>query len=197
MKKCIKCNIEKQIDAFYNSKSHKDGKMNTCKICFNLLSSSNKEYRKKYNNPNQKEYNKKYMKDWYKNNPEYNKEYNIKNKDKINVYYKEKKANDPSYKLISSIRTRISQTLSGYSKSSSTLNILGLNTFNEFKIYLESKFQPNMNWSNYGFGENKWVIDHIIPISSAKNEKEIYKLNHYNNLQPMWWRDNMIKGKKE
>lgn len=110
---------------------------------------------------------------------------------------KKKKAKDPLYKLMSSIRTRISQTLSGYSKSSSTLNILGLNTFNEFKIYLESKFQPNMNWDNYGFGENKWVIDHIIPISSAKSEKEIYKLNHYSNLQPMWWRDNMIKGKKE
>lgn len=197
MKKCNKCNIEKQICDFYNSKSHKDGKMNTCKPCFNFISSSNKEYRKKYKNLHQKEYNKKYMKEWYKNNPEYNKKYNIKNRDKINNYYKEKKQSDSLYKLISSIRTRISQTLRGYSKSSSTLNILGLNDFNDFKIYLESKFQPNMNWNNYGFGENKWVIDHIIPVSSAKNEKEIYKLNHYSNLQPMWWRDNMIKGKKE
>jgi hypothetical protein len=53
-----------------------------------------------------------------------------------------------------------------------------------------------MNWSNYGWGESKWVIDHILPIDSAKNEPEIYKINHHTNLQPMWWRENMVKGAK-
>lgn len=46
-----------------------------------------------------------------------------------------------------------------------------------------------MTWSNYGKynGElnHGWDIDHIIPISSAKNEIDFFKLCHYNNLQPL------------
>lgn len=28
-------------------------------------------------------------------------------------------------------------------------------------------------------------IDHIVPISSAKSENDVLKLNHYTNLQPL------------
>jgi hypothetical protein len=53
-----------------------------------------------------------------------------------------------------------------------------------------------MTLENHGHGLGKWNIDHIIPISSAKNEEEIHKLNHYINLQPLWWIENMAKGKR-
>jgi hypothetical protein len=49
-----------------------------------------------------------------------------------------------------------------------------------------------MNFENYG--KNGWHIDHIIPLSSASTEKEIIKLCHYSNLQPLWWDDNIRKG---
>lgn len=51
-----------------------------------------------------------------------------------------------------------------------------------------------MCWENHG--RHGWHIDHIIPLSSARNEEEIYMLCHYTNLQPLWAEDNLSKGCK-
>jgi hypothetical protein len=156
-----------------------------------------KEYSKKYRENNKNKINNQ-LKEWRKNNPNYSKEWqknkNETTKEYYKNYYKNRKQLDSSYRLKCNIRTRISQTLSGYSKAKPTLHILGVNNYDEFKQHIESKFQEGMNWNNYGYGENKWVIDHITPISSAISEDEIYKLNHHSNLQPLWWRENMIKS---
>ena len=73
-------------------------------------------------------------------------------------------------------------------KSKKSIEVLGIDT-QQFREYLESKFQSWMSWENYGKyngSENYgWDIDHIIPVSSAISEEEVYKLNHYTNLQPL------------
>jgi len=62
------------------------------------------------------------------------------------------------------------------------------------KQYISNKFDKNMSWDNYGlYG---WHIDHIIPLSSAKNKEELEKLCHYSNLQPLWAKDNLQKSNK-
>jgi hypothetical protein len=58
--------------------------------------------------------------------------------------------------------------------------------------HIESKFKPGMTWENYG----KWHVDHIIPLSSANTTGELEKLCHFNNLQPLWARENMRKSDK-
>jgi hypothetical protein len=55
-----------------------------------------------------------------------------------------------------------------------------------------------MNWKNYGKGEGKWNIDHILPCASfdLTQESEQHRCFHYNNLQPLWEIDNLKKGAK-
>jgi hypothetical protein len=152
-----------------------------------------KEWREK-NSEREKEKNIEWRKNNKETQKEYKKEYRRKNKEKINeyqnLYSKNRKNNDPLFKLSCNLRVLINVYLSnkGYKKQSKTEQILGC-SFNEFKLYLESKFESWMTWENHGkyngelnFG---WDIDHIVPCSSAKSEEELLKLNHFSNLQPL------------
>jgi hypothetical protein len=75
-------------------------------------------------------------------------------------------------------------------KTSKTFTILNC-TWEEFKIHLED--------NDYGFIINQkgLDLDHIIPISSAKTEEDVYKLNHWSNFQllPEEYNRNIKKGK--
>ena len=66
----------------------------------------------------------------------------------------------------------------------------------ELKKHLEKQFANNMTWENYG--RNGWHIDHIRPcasfdLSEPAQQRECF---HYSNLQPLWAKDNLAKGKK-
>lgn len=125
------------------------------------------------------------------------KEYYQKNKERINKKKKEYKKNrihiDPLFKLKHNLRNRTSRAFKAkfWRKNGGTENILGA-SYEEVRTYIENKFTDGMSWDNYG----KWHIDHIIPLSSAKTEKELKGLCHYTNLQPLWAEDNIIKGSK-
>ena len=75
-------------------------------------------------------------------------------------------------------------------KAKKTVNILGC-TFEEFKRHIESQFESWMNWDNYGnvcetLEPNcSWDLDHILPVSLANTEEEVYLLNHWSNFQPL------------
>jgi hypothetical protein len=144
---------------------------------------------------NNKEKVKEIKSKWALQNRDKIKEKNIKyrkeNRDKINDYNRKRKSllrkNDLLFKLKEKYRTKLNRIFK-YKKPKSTLDILGC-SFEFYKSYLESKFQPWMNWENRGLynGEYNygWDIDHIIPLSSAKNEEDLIRLNHYSNLQPL------------
>jgi hypothetical protein len=132
--------------------------------------------------------------EYYENNKdrklEYQKKYQSENKDKRNKQLSERRQNDSTFRLVTNIRNLINNSFykSGYSKKSKTQEILGC-SYDEFKIYLESKFENWMTWENRGIytGELNmgWDIDHVIPLSNAQSEEEIIKINHYTNLQPL------------
>ena len=105
-------------------------------------------------------------------------------------YFNKKCKTDELFRLKQNIRNLVKYSLKnkGVKKESKTINILGC-SFEEFKNYLESKFENWMTWENYGKYNGKpkfgWDIDHIIPMSSGKDEKTILALNQYTNLQPL------------
>ena len=123
----------------------------------------------------------------------YRKEYRLNNKDKRNKHSIYIKLINPLYKLRCNIASLIFTSIKkqGYSKKSKTFEILGC-TFEEFKVHLEKQFTKGMNWENQG----KWHLDHIYPVSLAKDEEELIRLNHYTNFQPLWAEDNLKKGNK-
>jgi hypothetical protein len=123
--------------------------------------------------------------------------YYLKNKEiilkKLVKYVRFRKRNDLNYKITSYLRSRIWAVLKENKKTNSTIKLIGC-SIDFLKKHLESKFKPNMSWSNYG----KWHIDHIRPCASFDLSKpsEQRKCFNYTNLQPLWAKENLQKGDK-
>jgi len=141
------------------------------------------------------------------NNKDKHKKYYEENKEKIIQYQREYKKNKKKTDSLFKLKNDFSKLLlmsfkrQGFTKRSRTFVILGC-SFEEFKLYLDSKFEPWMNWNNKGFYNGElnygWDIDHVIPQSTAKTEDEFILLNHYTNLQPLCSHINRdIKKNKE
>ena len=192
---CSKCKIEKDLHEFGKDSSRKNGVSYLCKLC---LIEKSRSYKKNNNDKVLISYSL-----YRENNKEKMKlsrnEYRKKNKDKIKkyrTYYSDKRRKESNVIRISeNIRRRINIFLKTKQvrKKNNTFEIVGC-TPEFLKEYLENKFTEGMSWDNYGY--YGWHIDHIIPLSSAKTEEEIYKLCHYTNLQPLWANDNLTKGNK-
>jgi len=207
-KVCIKCNMTKKLDNFYIRKNNRVE--NRCKSCIKEINKNRKEeirnYKKEYYSRNKELINLKIQnlnaddkekirnskKRHYENNKSKYKEYYKNNKEKRRDYHKEKMNNDIVYKLKHGFNRRLNKSLKRgkFIKSNSIpfLESIGC-SFEDFKLYLESKFEYWMKWENYGLYNGElnygWDIDHIIPSSSAKTEEDIIRLNHYTNLQPL------------
>jgi hypothetical protein len=220
MKYCSKCKTEKIELEFFKDKSRKDGYSNKCKECESKRVRDKDKIRerdKKYRDENletikkrQKVYREKNIEklqkinaEWRKNNHEYvlkkNREYYHDNKEILNkkalIRIKNRRKIDINYRMKLSLRSRLHEALKGNTKAISTIKLLGC-SIPELRLYLETKFTEGMNWENYG--SSGWVIDHIIPCNSFNlaNHDEQKRCFHYTNLQPLWWKDNIIKADK-
>ncbi len=205
MKKCSTCDKEKDESEFGKYSRSKDGFNYNCRTC-----------RAKYRLKNKEKTNKKRMEYYYKNKEKTNKELREKYRDDVNfrnkmkentksyrkkypekkrkmdyAYLKKKRKENVSYRIRDSISANIRARIEKGEKT--TFYFLGC-SIEEYKQYLEEKFQDGMTWNNYG----KWQIDHIKPVSSFDllKEGESEKCFHYTNTQPLWAFDNLSKGNK-
>jgi hypothetical protein len=209
-KTCSKCGEEKLLTDFYKNKNCKDGYRNVCKDCCkekqNQYRNDNRdivlEKKKKYYYDNRDIILEKKKTEYYES--EYNKTENVilrkeerhnkalQNKKEYQKEYRNKRwKEDGLFRLKYNIRRRIKDFLDN--KVLQTEKIVGC-SWEELKRHLESQFKEGMTWDNYG--QYGWHIDHHIPLKSANTEEEIIKLNHYTNLKPLWWYENLSKGDK-
>lgn len=192
MKTCNRCNEEKPLDEFPKHKQMKDGRLKQCKVC-------KREYGRAYYKNNKEivlERNSAYLKTskgqeakkrasdkYYANNKEMVKE-------KAKQHTKWRRKNDPSFRVRCNLRRRLREVMGGKCKPETTQKLVGC-TWPELKEHIESQFTEGMSWDNYG--PKGWHVDHIKPIT-AFEDTQVHKANHYTNLQPMWWRDNILKS---
>jgi hypothetical protein len=125
---------------------------------------------------------------------EINKEEKLNNRRLKNKIRRE---TDPVYKFSENIRALISESFkrgkNNFSKTLKSETILGC-TIEHFVKYILDLCPKGVTLKD--FGRYGYHIDHIIPVSSAKTEEDVIRLNHYSNLRPLWWRDNIQKSNK-
>ena len=92
---------------------------------------------------------------------------------------------NPIFKLDSLMRAYIYSALKGkYVKTKKTKEILGIE-WNEFRDYIEDRFEDWMTWDNHGQGKGRWALQHIVPRDFVISEEELYVVNYYKNFIPM------------
>jgi hypothetical protein len=123
----------------------------------------------------------------------YQRSYKKANREKRNEKTRLKYKTDPSYRLKTNCRNRISAFLKSKKGSVKSADLIGC-TLEELKQYIGSMFKPGMNWENYG---SVWHVDHIMPIASFElsDIEQIKRCFHYTNLQPLFAVDNLKKNK--
>jgi hypothetical protein len=184
---------ENKEEISIKSREHREENKDAIKLMKKRYYEENKEEisikSKEYYEENREQLSE-YYKKYREENKIKSKEYREKNKEKLYENFKNRLKSDIIFKISFISRNMIGRSFrrAGYSKKSKTQDIIGC-SFEEFKLHLESKFEDWMNWENRGLYNGElnygWDVDHIIPLSSAKTEEDLIKLNHYTNLQPL------------
>jgi hypothetical protein len=204
---CRRCNLEKELSSFYY---RKDGNIHR-KICKECISSDRANYYSENREDilaNVKEYASK---------PEIKEKIRIRN----NKWERDKRKNDPIFKLQCNISNLIYQALkdNGATKKGQSVSKYLSSSYEEYRNHLENLFShpdnltPDgkvwMSWDNWKPYNHKtwddndpatwtWNIDHIIPqsdlpFSSMENDafKQCWSIK---NLRPYSAKQNLLDG---
>ena len=180
-KHCGTCDTWKHLNLFCFNKRRWDNLKALCKTCCNAK--AKKRHRELYQTEEGREHiraqRRKYQKKRQMNG-------------KRNAYQNKKYKEDPVYRTKNNMRTRILGCFSkhGVKKTAKTSEIMGC-TPEFLNNHLEKYFDDQMSWKNHG----EWHIDHIIPCCAFGVTIEEQKVLHwYQNLRPMWAKDNLSKN---
>lgn len=195
IKPCVSCLNVLSFEKFRQDASSQKLKGSVSYSCIDCGQRFNNERYRNWNEEKKKDYLQK-IKQW-----------KIDNKDKVI-----KMRNKVENKIKRNIRVRLKVIIEKIKQNK--INDIIINestgcTTEELKQHFESLFKPGMSWNNYGGGDytkQHWHIDHIIPVSKCidwdapideiKRQLRQININHYTNLQPLWWQENIKKGNR-
>ena len=159
-----------------------------------------REYNKKWRKKNL-EYYKKYQKKWRQKNPEgriseeKKKEYLIKYRQKHSERQRKRRKN-PKHRINDNMSSLIWSGLKNNKMNKHWETLVDYSLQNLIE-HLESQFDENMNWENYG---SYWWVDHRRPRSlfnfTKPKDPEFQECWALRNLQPMEKIENMKKGNR-
>ncbi|RLD64540.1 MAG: hypothetical protein DRJ01_00470 [Bacteroidetes bacterium] len=189
MKICNNCKKTKETNEFYKQKDSKDGYRNYCKACFiikqkNYYDIKNSHITKKNKRTNivcedKKEYGRIYY--------EQNKKVRIKSVRK----WQKKVKDDPFRKMKNRIKSAMRQYINKDGRK--TLDLLGYSK-EDLLNHLKSNLPDGVTWEYFLDNGKEFHIDHIIPQSLYKNEKEYLEKGwNLRNLRIISAKDNITK----
>jgi len=204
---CTKCKNELQATTEFFYKSGKS-LQTKCKKCANIMQArwkmENKEKVKlsarKYREKNKEkiiESHKCWMKSNKTRNREQKSKWRLENKEYHVKYNRERMKTDEKFKILNTLRRRLSSALDGKTKSQSTLELLGCD-IDSLLIHLQLSAIANghldFNIDNYSGKE--YHVDHIKPCAKFDLSKpeEQRKCFNYSNLQILSAHENIIKS---
>lgn len=172
---CAHCKVQKPASEFYDRKQSSDGKIGQCKECYDKHQKERQD-----NDPNR--FEKQVVKV---------RRYRDKHKERINRENKERKHNDPGFKLRHLLSKRIRDCVAR--KSNTFQEYLGC-SIDYFIKWMEFLFKLDhkMNWDNHN---TYWHYDHVKPCNSfdLTNVDEAKQCFNWRNIRPCEKRENMAK----
>ena len=196
MRTCIKCSEEKTIEEF--AIRRKGVYLNTCKDCSN-------RYKRERWQQNKEEHSARRKAD-HARNPEKYREQNRQRMDKdpekwkqyARDWQKNKRDNDPKYRLHIRISKAIWKSIKKGSKGGETWLSFVDYELEDLISHLKKTIPKGYIWDDYI--EGKLHLDHIIPISAhnfeTPNDEDFKRAWSLDNLQLLTAFDNMSKGAK-
>jgi hypothetical protein len=183
-KHCHNCSNTLPVSSFAKNKSRKDGYQTQCRVCMS-------KRRKNMSTEKRREYKVTY-KQTLRDNPVLKERADVVRRKYDNDRYRE----NIEHRLKTIVSVHIRSALNEEYEPH-VFKHLGY-TPTQLKEHLESQFDSRMSWDTHG--QYGWHIDHIVPQSSLPftdyTDENFLKCWSLDNLQPLWWDENLAKSNK-
>ena len=186
-------NFSEKLKPSYSSYENREKQLAACRAYYHRnkeavkarakLASEEVKRRKRERTKKWRAANRERVSDW-------NRQWLKKNPERIAKYRKQAESK-PINRITHNLRRRLREFLKLCGKRTSAF--FGC-TGAQLKAHIEAQFTKGMSWENYG----QWHVDHVVPCAAfdLTDPRHAAICFNWQNLQPLWAKDNMDKSDK-